>query len=315
MSIENSENILRQPIIHSSKEQASGVTVCIELFCADQNNNLVKCSSGSGFFHNRKEELYFITNWHVITGRNPSEPSKLINNHPDSPVAFQLHLPLKEDRNHYVPSEIMPLYAGSEALWLETESPNLNEKVDLAAIKLGGKDTFKQYFITPIEEFSPSGSDYLHVGRDTVIVGYPFGISELNPYPIWKRGYVASEPSLLIGGMPKYYIDCPGRPGMSGSPVFMITEGIKLPSDIANILNGASGESALESIGKIDPEVLKNVPKSQILHFAGVYSGSVGDSNLDRLQVGVTWHAAIVDRLFTHGVIGNNPYLPAAIEC
>ena len=314
MPLDAANNILKKPIIKSGVEQGSRVAVCIELFCKNQDSQLVKVSSGSGFIHTRKGKSFFITNWHVITGRNPSDPSKLINNHPDSPFAFQLHLARKENPNHFVPSDKIPLYADGKPRWFETESPKSgsDEKIDLVAIELNYPTTEDGPLITPIEKFSPNGNDLLNIGRDIVIVGYPFGINGSNPYPIWKRGNIGSEPSLLIDGMPKYYIDTPGRPGMSGAPVFMVSEGIKLPSDMADLIIDNKG-SVLDRIASLDVDAIRNAEKSQILHFAGVYSGSVGDKNLDRLQVGVTWHAAIVDRLFTHQQAGTNEYPPATL--
>lgn len=313
MKPETSNNILTRPIIRSGVKQESRVTLCVDLFCRDQEENLVKVSSGSGFFHSREGRLFFITNWHVVTGRDPSDPSRLINRHPDSPVGFKIHFPLKDDPNHYVPSGFTPLYENGVPLWFETTSVKAGseERIDLVAIELPYPSEDEWPLITPIEKFAPDGNDYLYIGRDVVIVGYPFGISELNPYPLWKRGYVASEPSLLMGGMPKFYIDSPGRPGMSGSPIFMLSDGIEVPSGIARILEEGGEDSALERLASLDADILRNAARTQILNFVGVYSGSVGDNNLDRLQVGVAWHAAMVDRLFSHQEKGTNPYPPA----
>jgi hypothetical protein len=145
------------------------------------------------------------------------------------------------------------------------------------------------------------------MGRELIIIGHPFGLNELNPYPIWKRGYVASEPSIAIGGMPKFYIDSPGRPGMSGSPVFMISPGFDAPAELAKKLK-AGGKEATEALLQLD---LSTIPKTKnILEFVGVYSGSVGDPSLEKLQLGTVWHGALVDKLFETSQQGTNPFPP-----
>jgi hypothetical protein len=310
VSSDTANNIFQRPILRQTVNQGSRVAVCIGLFCVDQDGKLQKVSTGSGFFHTRNGRSYFITNWHVITGRDPENPARLINGHPESPTAFQLNLPRKDNPDHYVPSRHMPLYDDGNPMWVETGLPNAEGKIDLVAIEIHFPPSDDASLVTPVERFAPTGNSHLYIGRDLAIVGYPFGISDANPYPIWKRGSIGSEPAILIGGMPKFYIDSPGRPGMSGAPIFMIARGNNLPSDMANLINSADTSNALETIMQLDVDVLKNADETLILEFAGVYSGSVGDKNLEQLQVGVAWHGGMVDRLFTHQQIGSNPYPP-----
>jgi len=312
MESETNLNILKNPILKSGVDRGSRVAVCIDLFCRNYKGEDIKVGSGSGFFHTRHNTSYLITNWHVLTGRNPNEPSVLLEGFPESPSAFQIHLARNENPNHFVPSELYPLYEDGKPQWLETHRPKASSNgiIDLAAIAFNFPDSDEGPLITPIDQFSPDGKDFLYIGRDVVIIGYPFGINELNPYPIWKRGYVASEPSLLIGGMPKFYIDSPGRPGMSGSPIFMISKGIGLPIETAKLFQNGSNQDVLKAFTSKDVDELKSAPEVNILQFAGVYSGSVGDSSLERLRVGVAWHAGIVDRLFTNTEQGYNPHPP-----
>jgi len=295
-------NILKSPMLKQGIDLGSRTAVCIDLYCRDISGNDRKVGSGSGFFHTREGKSYLITNWHVLTGRNPKYPEQLLEGYPTSPSAFTIHLSRKVDPNHFVPSDTYPLYNGDGSpRWFETINPNRNssDKIDLAALMFDFSVADDKPLITPIELFAPNGKDYLYVGRDVVIVGYPFGINGLNPYPIWKHGYVASEPSLLVGGMPKFYIDSPGRPGMSGSPVFMISKGIGVSKQTAKVFQDGNSEDALEALHSLNLDDLKNMQEVNILQFAGVYSGTVGDNSLERLRVGVAWHAAMVDQLFT----------------
>lgn len=94
----------------------------------------------------------------------------------------------------------------------------------------------------------------------------------------------------------------------------MIGSGMGLPREIAERLNDfSSGKSALDIIKKIDTEQLRHAPEVNIMKFAGVYSGSIGDQSLEKLRVGVAWHAAMVDRIFTDTVEGFNPHMPFVI--
>ena len=51
------------------------------------------------------------------------------------------------------------------------------------------------------------------------IIGFPFGLSGPGFLPIWKAGYIASEPELDYNNEPVFMIDARTSEGMSGSPV------------------------------------------------------------------------------------------------
>jgi hypothetical protein len=313
MTASNAEhNILKSPIIKAGVDYATRVDVCIDLFCRDINGIDKKVGSGTGFFHQRAGMSYFITNWHVLTGRDPQNPASLLGGYPASPSGFQLHLATTKNPNHFIPSEIYPLYVNDVPQWFEAGMTDfgIEGHIDLVAIKFEFPTIEVQPLVTTIEHFAPSSRDFLLVGNDVVIVGYPFGIRAENPYPVWKRGYVASEPSILIGGLPKFFIDSPGRPGMSGSPVFMISKGMGLSAKTRELLQSGNENEVLADIASLSIDELASAQEVNILRFVGVYSGSVGDSSLEQLRVGVAWHAAMVDRLFTHTEVGSNPYPP-----
>lgn len=312
MTGDTHSKIIKTPIIRPGIDHASRVSVCIDLYCRNVTGKDAKVGSGTGFFRRYGADLYLITNWHVLTGRDPAEPGKLLQGYLSSPSSIEIHLSRENNPNHFAPLVSVPLYENGKASWIEAEPLPSGGRIDLAAIKfLWSGDPTDRPLITSIEDFAPGTQDFLRVGKDVVIIGYPFGIRPDNPYPVWKRGYVASEPSIAIGGLPKFYVDTPGRPGMSGSPIFMIGSGMGLPREIAKQLNDlTSSESALGLLASIDTEQLLNAPEVNIMKFAGVYSGSVGDQSLDTLRVGVAWHAATVDRIFNNPLEGSNPYMP-----
>jgi len=287
-------------------DRGTRVAVCINLLCSDTGGGKRPVGSGSGFFRRYQERYWLITNWHVLTGRHPDSPQTLLEGFPDSPTHFELVLPQRDDPNHFVPSAPFPLYDQGKPLW--TEGTALGSRadliVDLATVPFEFSDSDMPLFEC-VDDFLDE-SLMLRVGRDVLIVGYPFGIRAENPHAIWKRGFVASEPAILIGGQPKFLIDSPGRPGMSGSPVFMIKAGLGVSAETKRLLLG----NALDAISGLDADELANAPEVNILRFAGVYSGSIGDAKLERLRVGVAWHAFAVDRLSSQPSPGQNPCPP-----
>lgn len=301
--------LIKQPIIRSGVDQASRVAICIELLSANTTGEEQRIGSGTGFVHRHLDRDYLITNWHVVTGRDPSQTGHLLPGYPSSPSAFQLHLPSSDDPNRFLPSASFSLYSDGKPRWIQARLDHLDSRVDLVALPFNFGD---KPLIVRIEEFSPPHDQFLRIGRDVVIVGYPFGIRAENPYPTWKRAFVASEPSILIGGHPKYYIDTPGRPGMSGSPVFMIGTGMGVSKETHDLFAqfGTGKSSALDIISKLDVDELAAAPDVNLLKFAGVYSGAVADNQLLQMNLGVAWHAGLVDRLFTHPLEGENPFPP-----
>jgi trypsin-like peptidase len=300
--------LVKQPIIRGGVDRASRAAICITLFCVGSSGEEQPIGSGTGFVHRHLDRDYLVTNWHVVTGRNPNDPGRLLPGYPASPTALQLHLPASKAPNHFLPSALFPLYLDGRPQWIQTRFDHTSSRVDLIAVPFEFGD---EPLIVRIEEFSPPHDQVLRIGRDVVIVGYPFGIRAENPYPTWKRGAIASEPSILLEALLKYHIDTPGRPGMSGSPVFMITSGKGVSKQTHDLIDQAGkGISALEATRNIDVEELLAAPDVNLLRFAGVYSGSVGDNQLLQMNLGVAWHAAVVDRLFTAPIEGENPFPP-----
>ena len=116
-----------------------------------------------------------------------------------------------------------------------------------------------------IEEFAKYENQRLRIGRDVVIVGYPFGIRAENPFPTWKRGSIASEPSILIGGVAKILHRYAGTPGMSGSPVFMINKGTGVSEKTYGLLTAAiTGGSAIDAVRAIDVDGVVDHENSRV---------------------------------------------------
>jgi hypothetical protein len=59
------------------------------------------------------------------------------------------------------------------------------------------------------------------------MVGYPTGLSDtVNHKPIVRKGITATNIKNDYQGKPQFLIDCACYPGSSGSPVFLVNQGI-----------------------------------------------------------------------------------------
>jgi hypothetical protein len=158
---------------------------------------------------------YLVTNWHVVTGRNPITGAVL---HPNGGVPDQLsvlhHTARKPGhwvyRNH-------PLYDDQgDPLWLE--HPIHGRTVDVVALPLGPIYGVR-YFMYSVADpgprivFAPSNS--------VSIVGFPFALDGLAGLGVWVQGTVATEPDMDYDDLPLLLVDGRTREGQSGSPVIL----------------------------------------------------------------------------------------------
>ena len=125
---------------------------------------------------------------------------------------------------------------------------------------------------------------------DMFVIGYPFGKSGGGYLPIWKHATIASEPNVAIDDLPKMYADTASRPGMSGSPVLVVTRAPYASSD---------GKFTTLDFGK-----------KPTVRFVGVYSGRVGIADDLDTQLGVVWQLQALEEIAVNHVLGENPYPP-----
>jgi len=241
-------------------------------------------STGTGFFYGRKEGegtiLFLATNYHVITGINPTEKYK-------KPVLgdnIVIHL---RDKNGKAYSKTIPLFENDFQNWLEHPT---DEEADIVLIPLPS-DFMNNAEFSFIGEETKLDDLLLHPSSPVVMIGYPHGYRDsVNNLPIWKTGSLASEPEYNFDGKKVIVVDISAYPGMSGSPAFYVSH------------NGYAKKNGEIAFG------------GMVVHFLGVYASmqmlnsdlyleqvtSRSDykvSHSESLQLGHVWKAELLEEI------------------
>jgi len=249
-------------------------------------------SRASAFlYESQNSELFLVTNWHVVTGRAPSDPSHSETGAVPYKLKCMLHA-RQDDASAIRTGQLVNLEVpinsddGNEPQWLE--HPDFRSGVDVVAVKLDHAQIAEQckfHMLNHYEGFEPK---YSHEAMDDVVViGYPWGLSGSGgALPIFKRGSIASEPAVDYLGLPRFLIDCRTSPAMSGSPVIVQHSGIWNPG-------GSLGSDSI--IGTVT-------------NFVGVYSGRLVSNEIPSMgqaeisEIGIVWKKDALDAVVNEGV-------------
>lgn len=232
-------------------------------------------SHGSTFFYKKDADIYLITNWHNLSGRNPNTGTTLSNTGATpNTVAISFHL---EQLGKCSNMHNFPLYSDNgEALW--KQHPQHGQNIDIAVLKITVPQNCKVY---PINEMASDDTMRIEVGMDVFVLGFPMRFFT-GIFPIWKRATLATEYDFDIEGLPKFLIDTATQKGMSGSPVILRQRGSY--SDInGNIRMGISSATK----------------------FLGIYSGRYHGDDLAAVQLGVVWQKKLIDEIINSGTPGS----------
>ncbi len=227
-------------------------------------------SNGTCFFVMSADGPMLVTNRHNFTGRNnitgrPLHSKCGIPDHAvvtlHGPAEVHYHIDLVDHADPELPA------------W--TEHPTLGAKADLVALPvkemaniIGDANSVSLDGVS-----SQANWHRWDVGSELQVIGYPYGQIG-GPFPIWSKGFIASEPDVDIADLPMFLIDCRSRPGQSGSPVW------------ARFKRG----DVVTYKGK-DYQA-----KNSSNYFLGVYSGRLrSDSDL-----GIVWKRSCIEELVNH---------------
>lgn len=251
----------------------SFMTSPIELLSNDGKENVI--SHATGFYWNRNSRKYLITNWHVVTGKNPFTREN-INRHgfiPERIAFYGMRWEGKQgsDLSAAIRDRIVISLFDDKGKpkWIQHKNFE-TQNIDIVAIPVEKKDAFSDHALEGFQE-----QQILHlVGADCAVVGYP-----LNSYagwlvPIWKRGSLATEPLIPVDSRPLFLLDVASTEGMSGSPIF----------------RRIFGPAAMrDNTIKMD-----NI---RLTEFVGVYAGRLMSTELANLNLGYGWYGNLVDEI------------------
>ncbi len=226
---------------------------------------------GTGFTVLKGDQRYLITNWHIVSGRDPVTRSSISK---DAGIPNRLVVWLHVDGKfgHWNTVQIPLVNDSNNPLWIEREHQASGHMVDVVALPvptsagaaffdldLGLKDV--DVLITPSEPVS--------------IVGFPHGRSSAGKLAIWKTGHVATDLEIDFEQKPVFLIDATTKPGMSGSPVLARRPGSR-PTSIGLTIGGGT-----------------------VTRFLGIYSGRVSDqpADKDNWNLGMVWKVSAIEDL------------------
>ena len=225
-------------------------------------------SQGTGFFFGGTapdgtiDTVVLVTNYHVVTGHAPLSTDPRAGDR----IRFVMH------RNATDLGDVraieLPLYdADQRPVWVASES------YPAADIVLVPIPTRAYQGIAPLvfTEAHTRGDIRIRPPSGATLLGYPYGFYDQKHYlPVWKTGHVASEPNVNFEGKPAFLVDVSAFPGMSGSPVLAVANGVYETED-----------GTLRS--------------GRLWRLLGVFSSMpVAGERETNLQLGYVWKAALI---------------------
>ncbi|WP_460975162.1 S1 family peptidase [Spirosoma knui] len=214
--------------------------------------------AATGFIVKSKSRRnYLITNWHVITNKNPVSQAWL---DPKAQIEANRIAIVYNGKNLGDHNAKIEKLVDAKGAKLYQQFPFGKEMVDMVAIPL--TDTAQSVGLFPVNYKAQPDSAFMAPADRLFVIGFPLGYASVNAFPIWKSGLVASDPDLPQEGKPIFWIDDIGYPAMSGSPVYR------------------KGASYFDRKGN-----LKTLPTGNDSFFVGMYS-NIGINGL-----GTVWKA------------------------
>ena len=216
----------------------------------------------TGFVVKKNESNYLITNWHVVTQRNPFNNNQPLSDKGADPNKLKVWFHGQRLGN-WVRKEVGLIDEAGDNLWFEHEQ---HEQVDVVAVPFALTEDIKIYDV----DLALADFDLMIYPSEPVsIIGFPKALTSGGKLPIWKTGHVASDIDVDWDGKPAFLIDATTRSGMSGSPVIAKRVCIYQTSRTNQIGNA--------------------------VRFLGVYSGrEISESGV---EVGFVWKPRVVSEI------------------
>lgn len=218
--------------------------------------------SGTGFIVVHNSVNYLITNWHIVTCRDPNTGQPLSNTGAADPTILDIWFHVSGKLGSWVLKTENLFDSVGNKRWIE--HPN-GQQVDVVALPISN---YSDVSIYPLDRNLASTDLILFPSEPVSIVGFPLGLASAGKFPIWKTGHIASDIDLDYNGKPVFLIDATTKSGMSGSPVIARRTGFIITSRGNNI-------------------------GGQETRFLGIYSGRIQDQS----DIGMVWKPMIIDAI------------------
>lgn len=223
--------------------------------------------SGTGFFYFKSDELYFVTNRHMVLDEKKGKK-------PDT-----LRLRLHVDANDLTKNQDFDinLYSKKKSLWYDHKNYK-KEGIDIAVIKIDSK-IMKKYLVKALSADTFLPKEYpLPPGQDVFVLGYPRGVyDKKHNLPLARNAMVSSTHGIPFLGQQYFLIDALLHPGMSGSPVFT------KPSNTW-----------------VDDKGNVSFKTGNPIYFLGIHSANINvklPSGQEPLGLGTVWYADLIEEI------------------
>jgi hypothetical protein len=239
-------------------------------------------SQGTGFFFasttldGKPDTVFLVTNYHVVTGRPPLTPGPRAGDR----IRFILHEnPAELTRVRQIE---LPLYdARGDPLWVVSEAV---PKADVVLVPVP-PEAYRDISLLVFTEAHTRGDIRIRPSSGATLLGYPYGFYDESHFlPVWKTGHVASEPSVDFNDLPTFLVDVSAFPGMSGSPVLAVANGIYESEDgtmrSGRVLKLLGIFSAMPVVREKKPAEVNGLAETQTTEI--------------NLQLGYVWKAALI---------------------
>ncbi|MGQ0456129.1 MAG: hypothetical protein ACT4OU_03595 [Hyphomicrobium sp.] len=272
-------------------------------------------TTGTAFFYNFENDIFLITNWHNVSGRHAFDKTYLKSNYV-APTHMKVKLAWwfnQADGKFAVQSLDFSIYKddGLQPNWYE--HPTLGDTCDIVAIPYNRPTQIPGFMHNTVNDIGKTRIP-IKPGSIAFIIGFPKSLSVAFGLPIWKSGYIASEPHFdvkidgkvsLHGGMeggleiPAFFLDSLTREGMSGSPVFASFTGTWNMS---------------EPYRPVDPDAPDYWSRNDIaisgsaMEFVGIYSGRVPTAQ-GEAALGLCWKESAIRQICESKKWGSNPHI------
>ena len=226
--------------------------------------NASRVGIATGFVVKRNDLYYLVTNWHILTCRNPYNNQPLSTTGIADPDVLKVWFHTRNLGN-WKPQDIDIVDKQGNRLWFEHK---LGKEIDVVAVPFQVPSDVKTYDM----DLALADFDLMLYPSEAVsIIGFPEGLTSGGRFPIWKTGHIASDIDIDWDGKPAFLIDATTKSGMSGAPVIAKRVSIYQTSK-GNVVGNAA-------------------------RFLGIYSGrEVGTSGI---EVGVVWKPRVITEILS----------------